>query len=316
MRLYNTIKRFLKEGVNTEKQIAINNEEQYQYNYIASELIRNTHSIEKGLSIESPRLGFGHDKQRDMMEQIKSLYKIDNPYFKEVCQMAIDALNAYLEYHIQKDYSDEMCMQIQMFLKQYTVSTKVKKGGVQILKKEDLVFTISEIEKFIKTRHSIRDFSETPVDSNLLLKAVRLAQKAPSACNRQGVRVYILSEEKSKFLSQTLAGIGGFADKAGRYILITGKLSSYRQSEINQYIVSASIYVGYLSLTLHLYGLGACVIQRPVIWNKNWDILREELKIEKDEQLVCALAVGNLKEECFVPISYRLSESVFCHFIN
>lgn len=47
-----------------------------------------------------------------------------------------------------------------------------------------------------------------------------------------------------------LTGIDGFAEKVDRFVLITGKTSTYRIDEINQYIISESIYAAYLSLTL------------------------------------------------------------------
>lgn len=74
-------------------------------------------------------------------------------------------------------------------------------------------------------------------------------------------------------------------------------------------------FAAYLTLTLHLYGLGSCVVQSPLIWNEKWDSQRREYGIDKDEQLVCLLAVGNLKDECLVPRSHRLSEENICKFL-
>lgn len=96
--------------------------------------------------------------------------------------------------------------------------------------------------------------------------------------------------------------------------MITGKLSAYREDEINQYIVSASMYAAYLTLTLHLYGIGACVVQRPLIWDQTWENLRKKFDIDSDEQLICLLSIGELKDEMRVPESHRLSPDIVFKF--
>nr|WP_316613832.1 nitroreductase family protein [uncultured Ruminococcus sp.] len=285
-------------------------------NACAAELIRDTHSMEKGLSIVSPRLGFGHKKQIDMMSRIEKLYESGSEYHREACQMALCSLQSYIDYHKKLGYDDEVCQQIIAFLERYPAEKTARFGGTVTVDKSDLRFDTEQIERFFRTRHSIRDFDDKPVDDEVLKKALALAQTAPSACNRQGVRTYVLSREKSNRLAKSLEGIGGFADNVDRFIIITGKTSAYRENEINQYIVSPGIYAAYLSLTLHLYGLGACVVQRNVIWTKEGKALQDRLGIPSDEQIICLLAVGNLKEQFTAPVSYRLSASVINRFVD
>ncbi len=285
-------------------------------NASAAELIRNTHSIEKGLSIENPRLGFGHKKQMEMMGRIKTLYPSDSPYHYEACLMALGALSSYISYHKEHNYHDEFIDEIERFLNDYDSSEFVSYGGTLSLSKKQMNFNTPEIEKFFSSRHSIRDFAQTPIDENNLRKAIALAQTAPSACNRQGVRTYILSHNKSLELARQLSGIGGFADSVDRFIMVTGKTSAYREDEINQYIVSSSIFAAYLSLTLHLYGFGACIVQQPVTWSKSWSELQNKYSIPEDEQIVCLLAVGNLKETFDAPVSHRIDIDEFCKNIQ
>ena len=56
-------------------------------------------------------------------------------------------------------------------------------------------------------------------------------------------------------------------------------------------------------------------MQRPLIWNKEWNTLRDKFRIEEDEQLVLLLAVGNLKEESRVPVSHRVDSDAMFKFI-
>ena len=60
------------------------------------EIIRNVHSIEKGLSLEKPRKFFGYKKIMDMFELLDSYVKCDF-YEEEVVYMALDAVKEYLE---------------------------------------------------------------------------------------------------------------------------------------------------------------------------------------------------------------------------
>lgn len=285
-------------------------------NYLAGELLRNTHSLEKGLSIENPKLGFGHRKQAEMIEQIIYLSQSQSTYYQEVCGMAMCALNEYLDYHFRYDYSDDFCEKLSLFLEKYKyLFPKDKTGGILSLKKTEMIFDVPAIEKFFYTRHSIRDFERSEVDIEKLKQALRLAQKAPSACNRQGVRTYIIDKNKNENFAKKLAGVGGFAEVIDKFVLVTGKVSSYRFEEDGQYIVSASMYAAYLTLTLHLYGLGGCVINRPVIWTAEWEMEREKLGIPKDEQCICLVAVGNLKQSCIVPLSHRLQNDEMIQFL-
>lgn len=280
--------------------------------FIAEELIRNVHSIEKGLCISNPRLGFGHKKQEEMLKQMQLLKGSDVELHCYALKMAADAICEYIEFHDSCGYTDEFIEKMRDDLKSFSITKDGKYGGTSLFNTSDLEsFDKEMIERFFCTRHSIRDFSDSDINDELLSKALILAERAPSACNRQGVRAYVIGGDTLDSLASKLSDVGGFIEKAKRLIVITGKVNAYRTNEINQYIVSSSIYAAYLSLTIHLYGMGSCIIQRPVIWTKSWDALRKQMNIDRDEQIVCMLAVGALKESCKVPVSYRLGESIY-----
>ena len=298
------------------KQHRICNNENVKKDFLAAELIRFTHSIEKGLSIESPRLGFGHDKIEKMKKLMEVIYTADNSYYLEVCGMALGAMKAYLTFHEERRFEDDFNRQLNEFIKNFINDKAIDSywGGVINVSKEKLRFNTPEIEYFFNTRHSIRDFDDSDIDINRLKSALKLAQKAPSACNRQGVRVHIVTNSDDiDILCDQLQGIGGFADSTKCFAIITAKLSAYRIGEINQYIVSASMYAAYLTLTLHLYGMGGCVIQRPLIYSKQWERNRNKFNMDIDEQVVCLLAIGNLKNNFSIPESHRL-ENEFIKF--
>ena len=285
-------------------------------NAMTADLIRTTHSIEKGLSIKNTKLGFGHKKQEKMMNLIKLIEKQDSIYCKEAVVMAISAINQYIKYHEEQGYCDDFIIAMKKFIDDRKNMINDSYGGTIKIDCDKLKFDENVIEDFINSRHSIRIFSDKPVDKNVLIKAIKLAQRCPSACNRQGVRVYVIEKSKAQVVIKQLGGIGGFAESIDKIIIVTGKLSAYTYNESNQFIVSASIFTGYLSLTLHLYGLGACIIQRPVIWNKDEEKIKRTFNIANDEQIVCMLGVGNIEGKINVPVSHRLNIEEFAKFIG
>lgn len=280
---------------------------EFQVNVLCANIFRLVHSIEKGLSIENPRLGFGLPKMSqilDWIEQLKSLNRAN-----DLCVMAAnDAFVEYFKFHDERGFDSNEYSYVKQRSKEILglISNSEKSGGVKQVKKQDLDFDINQIECFFKARHSVRQFSKEKVDINVLKKAVALAQTAPSACNRQAVRVYVIDPQK--YVSDTqsnLEGIGGFTDDVSYFLLITGKLSAYDEFEYKQFVVSASFFAAYLSLALHAYKLGSCVIQRSVRATNQWKRFCQLNAIPQDEQIVVMLGVGNLKDEMTVPVSKR-----------
>lgn len=277
-------------------------------NHLEANIIRFVHSIEKGLSIENPRLGFGISKISHLFTLVEKYIKIEKEDF-ECLYFVVDALRAYIDFHIKNGFENEDIIKIRKGYEELCNKLPAKEevyGGTLELFHSDMDFNAEDIEKLFNTRHSIRDFSGESVDEETIKKAVKLAQRCPSACNRQGVRVY--SVKGSEFLSQyghSLDGIGGFAQVVDRFLLITGKKSAYTLNEKNQFIVSASMFAAYLTLALHTYNIASCAIQRPLIATKPWESYKRLKGIPLDEQLVMLIGIGKYKDKCTVPLSKR-----------
>lgn len=279
-----------------------------QASALEAEIIRGLHGIEKGLCLENPRLGFGVAKIQELFELMDRYIALEqhDPF---CLYMARDALQAYMDFHASKNFTNSDVEQIGQKLaglKALLGEGDGSFGGARTLKKEEFCFSAEQVENLFQTRHSIREFSGEAVSREDIKKAIALAQMSPSACNRQCARAYFV--EKQKFMDEMntdLQGIGGFADDAYGFLLITGKKSAYRLGERNQYIVSASMFAAYLSLTLHAYGIAACTVQRSVSPNGQWDNFKKRNHIPDDEQIVVMLAIGTYKEETKVPVSKR-----------
>jgi len=288
---------------------------------LMARIVRFVHAIEKGLSIESPRAEFGYEKIKTLHRWIREYLKIDN-VDKTCVYMAADALTAYLAYHEAIGVNSEKIKEIAAIASEFK---RVKEqdgvdgvfGGVQIVKKVDMTFEQSTVERLFKTRHSVRKFNKETVPEALIEKAIELAQTAPSACNRQAVRAYAMDAKRFvELYSANLQGVGGFIDTCDKVILITGKISAYEQYEYKQFIVSAGIFAGYLSLALHGLGLGACVVQRSLRPDQIWQDFSRKANISLDEQVVCLVTVGQMDEETVVPISKRFDTETILKWLR
>lgn len=274
---------------------------------IEGEILRYIHSIEKGLSIASPRTGFGVKKINILIDLLWKYEKLNGD--SEIIYLGLGAIKQYLNFHNNIGYVNKEINAIAdkyQELQSHFHAQDITAGVLSYAKKENNL-DIGSIETLFQTRHSIRQFTRDNVPEDKIINAVKLAQCAPSACNRQAVKVYNISSSLYMSYMGDLSGIGGFAEDVNRFLIITGIKSYYRLGEVNQYIVSASIFAAYLTLSLHAYGIGACVVQRPLVPDKQVNDFKQHIGISEDEQIVLMIGIGMVADKISVPVSHRLS---------
>ena len=66
-------------------------------------------------------------------------------------------------------------------------------------------------DEVIKTRRAVRTFSDKKLEPNVVKECVLLAQAAPTACNRQMIKIYQISNrENCDIITDTIYGASGF----------------------------------------------------------------------------------------------------------
>lgn len=286
---------------------------------LLAEIVRNVHSIEKGLCIKKPRLGFGIKKIETLLSCIDEYLVIDGKEERIELYMAVSALEEYLDFHQKQCFSSDSIVSLQRKLPNYrnklsfehklfSDSDKLKYGGSLDVVTLSVFPDLNDVKfvELLHNRHSIRNFSQEPVDLEKLKSAIKLANMCPSACNRQTTRVYIVDKGKIGILKDWLSGIGGFVDSVNKFLIITGKMSAFNDGEIYQHIVNASIFTGFLTLSLTAHNIGNCVIMRPLLYSRKWNSFAKLNGIPNDENIVCMVAIGNYEKNFSVPVSYRL----------
>lgn len=171
-------------------------------------LIKHCHIIEKGLALPAPRKGFGQPKIIDLIVKTRE-YENNYPE-SHVGLMLRDTLREYLEFHAH-DFQilpNDFLQNIKNFLEEKPAQAK---GGLKNLRKSEMTtYGADSFEQFLKCRHSIRNFSEVPVDDEKILRALAISRNTPSVCNRQG-GLYITSATRIPSWSCCLSRMGTLA---------------------------------------------------------------------------------------------------------
>jgi nitroreductase len=266
------------------------------------------HSIEKGLSLPSPRPGFGKEKLEMLIEAV-DLYLgryVAHPELSAV----VGAVDAYFEFNEAKhcDISD---LKSRYLLVRQEVETALgdslwSGGTIELSRKEVWGRGRLDLEEFFCSRHSVRQFSQEPVERSDIEWAVRMAQRTPSVCNRQTARVHVFDNDDlgSKVL-ECQTGNRGFGHQASKVIVITVDLRRFLSvGERNQCWVDGGLFAMSLVWALHSRGIGTCYLN----WSAEREqdlMLRQVADIPDSENIITLMAVGSLPDRFSVASSPR-----------
>ncbi|WP_125722336.1 nitroreductase family protein [Flavobacterium ustbae] len=271
---------------------------------LLGQIIVEYHAIEKGLAMTNMRLGFGKNVLIDLVNHcilFKNLFGTDREQFK----YALRVIAEYKSVHRNEkfDLEDDLIDLIdKLLLKEEDLEPSEQ---ISMTKESYLEHTYSSFEKFSSNRKSLRMF-EGSVKIEDIEKAVSLAQNAPSACNRQPSRVYVLQEkELIKKALEVQNGNRGFGHLSDKVIVLTAELGGYlSMNERNDVYVNGGIYAMNLLYALHYYQIGAC----PLNWcaSPEQDLkLREIFEIKESETVILMIACGGIPDNFKLVTSHK-----------
>lgn len=142
-------------------------------------------------------------------------------------------------------------------------------------------------------RRSVRWFADRPVPRDLLDKAIRVAQQAPSSCNRQPY-VYRFFDEKAQVseLSTLPLGTAGFAHNIPVLCAVVGDLSAYFDERDRHGIyIDASLSIMGFMFALETLGLSSCPLNWPDIERRERHAARR-LGLAPHERIIMFIAIG------------------------
>jgi len=149
-----------------------------------------------------------------------------------------------------------------------------------------------QYDEFVRNRHSVREFTPEIVDEATLKEIVTTALICPSACNRQPCSVYYSDNPESV---RDLLPDKSVTKDVFNLLFVTVNKSFYNVKELFQPWIDGGIFVESLIMALHSRGFGTCPFQY-VKTNPNYQKLKDRIKIQANEDIVCCVGFGYLKD--------------------
>ena len=267
-------------------------------------IIMTYHVVEKGLTMPDMRLGFGREMILDLVESLNEFadkYGTSEPQFIE----AVRVVAEYKKVHDEAGFEfDEVRSRvISALLSRVPVEPSRQ---IEMTRERYWAELDAPFEAFSASRHSVRNFAGT-VSLEQIRSAVALANNAPSACNRQYVRVHCVSDrEKIRECLALQNGNRGFGHLADKLLILTADLRAAWGAERNDIFTNAGIYLMNLCYALHKNRVAHCMLNWSVVPEKDLE-LRRILEIPEFENVIVFIACGDVPEKFKLASSPRKS---------
>ena len=196
--------------------------EDYEYR-----MLMFVHNIEKGMCMPNPR-PFGKEKVAKLMDMIKACEKEERYVNSSAYKMSISILYQWVLFYKEHGWNDELMKMVDAFLANYGTDMKGMDVGYKIVQKQELTVNgNTAFDEVIKTRRAVRTFSDKKLEPNVVKECVLLAQAAPTACNRQMIKIYQISNrENCDIITDTIYGASGFTRDTVNYFVLTYDVKS------------------------------------------------------------------------------------------
>lgn len=304
---YNAFRWQLNEGKLLRKHLGSSDIKETKQKFKANIIIQS-HIIEKGLSLNDVKIGFGESKIKRLMDDLEEYYFIykDVDFFSEIMYI-IDSYFVFNKSHGHEN--KELIDRYQSLFDDIKPDfSNTPKGGVKEVTKEDILSkALIDFEGFVNTRYSIRHFSGEPVDIDLVKRALIMSQKTPSACNRQPWKAHLMTNKNTvvEFLDYQ-TGARQFKNEIECAILVTSTYNSFFGGEFHQPYVNGGLFAMTLMYALHSVGLGTIPLNMGFEYSKLKKISKI-IDIGEDEVPIVLIAIGNLPDKFKVASSNRFS---------
>lgn len=272
------------------------------------QLILNYHSLEKGMLFSPIKPRFGKEKVINLHYYLNDL-EIKNNVKKSQIFVGYKVMVEYYELHQEKkidisDYYTEI--QYQNYKNLANDVLKIYKSAKLDYTKENFYKNSKDFYDFSFSRKSVRSFTGKLISHEKIKQVINLANNAPSVCNRQASKVYLVeNKELVKFCLELQGGLTGYTEKINQILILTSNREYfYSIGERNQLYIDGGIYLMNLLYSLHYHQIACC----PANWGKSVDVdnkIREKIKIKEQEQIICIVAIGDATDNFNVTLSYR-----------
>lgn len=244
-----------------------------------------SHTIEKGLSLENPRPGFGKQK----IEQLIGLMdRYDGSLGDFPMGMARGALSKYVSHHRDLGIQDPVVDRVEAYVEASRAKVQcLETGGLKLI--DGAVTGQGALDR----RFSCRAYAMQKVAESQVREIVARAQRAPSQCNRQSTRVHCYQEPADIRRLLTLqGGSAGFVESVPNLFVVTSELAAWGgPGQRNQAYVDGSLFAMCLMLACVDAGLQCCPLNLAKT-NRAEMALARAAGIPVDQRLIMMIAFG------------------------
>ena len=269
-------------------------------------LLRENHTIEKGISLRHPRKGFGQQKVRAFLSHLslyQQRYGAETPDF---LRYPLSTVRYWLDY-TQREGTDvtPIAQQWEQLAAKVGLLEVEGHAGVREASAEEILSAArGDFASLLSSRHSMRYFDPRPVAHELIDRALALAQLTPSACNRQGWKTHVYEGPSCHQLLEAQGGSRGFEQEVPAAIVVTANQKAFLYYEMHQAYVDGGLYAMNLINALHFLGLGTIPLSCGFKQRKLRRIKRQ-FGIPECEVPILIIGFGHLEPSVKVAVSTR-----------
>ncbi|UPR47535.1 nitroreductase family protein [Vibrio cyclitrophicus] len=261
-------------------------------------LRRNTHKLEKGMTMIPRRSSFAADYIVETVCIYKSI--IDSKKNEYNLNWTESILDEYFSLVSKENDFIQKAFEIYSNIERKEYAEKkvpLIRSSVPPLDFEDLLVAC-------KFRKSVRWYKDKPVEKYKIEQAISLAMTAPSACNRQPFKFYYTDNHEVVLKVSNLAmGTSGFRDNIQGLFIVVGDTSYFNMAHDRHVIyIDSSLASMQLMLALDSLGLASCPINWPEI-DRNNEKISKILGLSDTERTVMLISTGYERSGVKVPYS-------------
>lgn len=271
-------------------------------------LLRENHVIEKGMSMPTPKKGFGQEKVLALMERLSLYY---DRYGKEDFEFLRYPLSTIKEYIIYTRQTGVDIPRIEERFEALLERTGVSKediclpAGIVYQSKEEIRDAArGDFRSLMDSRHSIRYFKEGAPSRQVIDEALSIAARTPSACNRQAWHTHVYRNAACHDLLDMQGGCGGFSSEIHCAIVVTADMKGFLKYEPFQCYVDGGLYAMNLTNALHSLGLGTIPLSCG-FYESKLSRIRKAFGIPENEVPVVIIGTGELYDSVKIAESRR-----------
>jgi nitroreductase len=247
------------------------------------------HALEKSLSYQTRRANAGWRNAELLLRVLQAAEQSGNASFHDCAARGV--LEEFLA--LPENSASAQAALLREGLARIGIVSEGTHGSMLRSRDDYEKGMLPDPEAFFFSRYSLREFEKAPVPREIIERAVGLAIKTPSVCNRQPWKVYHTADpEVRDVVLRYQSGNSPFGQHIPNLMVITVDLKAFFfGQEHYQHWIDGGLFSMSLIYALHSLGVASC----PLNWSQTPSKdrqLRRLVGIAPNHTIIMALGLG------------------------